>query len=200
MARWVAAEVGPDTWATLVAFDDGWVEVPSVGRQLSRARGDLKRSLGMVVLIAAVIGGVVGLNAWFGPATWISVLAAVLLVAVFGFALTVAFRMQQRDDKAAWGDIAQLRSGKAAGTNLRSVPGAPKFRRARSAEQYAGRVQNATLIRAAEVLEVATSRAGPDYTATVRLSSGNSRDYRSPDGNLVTLLVGYAPGGVPRSG
>lgn len=100
-------------------------------------------------------------------------------------------RAGARRRRQAREDLAQARAERARGRRLSRVSGAPMFRRARSAEQFAGWLDGDTHVRAADVVDVSSAVEQDQHLVTVRLASGAERIYRSPDPKLPELLGAF---------
>ncbi|MEJ7651175.1 MAG: hypothetical protein WKF57_19355 [Nakamurella sp.] len=205
MARvgWVAARAdtatGEPRWLRLSVFDDGWVEVPTFGRAVSAVRGNLRTALlnlaGFAVGLALTWGclNLAGTTAG-APAVVLRVIGGLLFIATIGTVLVRSFRLSSRQRKNWAADGADLRRLKAAGRLPARAPGAPLWRRATTAEEFASWLTNTTLVRAADVstvLVTAPSAGDPDQVAEVQLHSGARLSYRSTDRTLGSLLAGF---------
>ena len=195
-------------WFRLSVFDDGWVEVPGFGRAVAGIRDNARRAyrtLGLVV--PGVVVGILLLvwaNSFSGTAeTVLRTAGLVLTVASIVLLSARSLSLDVRKNARQWADTNDLQRLKAAGRLPARVPGTPLFRPASSAEEFASRLTNTTLVRAADVSSV-TSRElvgdaltpvdGPyqldelPYLVEVRLHSGELIRYRSPEAKLGTLL------------
>lgn len=202
MARrgWVAAETGPDQWRRLMVFDDGWVELPGMGRTMSDARNQLRRSLfllGGFALALALIYGLTRLLALIDdPPSWLPFIPGLLILAVIVAGSVAVTRMRWRRVQQARGDVVQARAERQSGRRLTRAEGAPMWRRADTAEQLAAWLDGETHVRATEVTQVSCERDGEDHVVSVRATTGGERRYRSPDAKLAELLAPF--GGAAR--
>lgn len=208
-AGWVAAQADIDgntpRWVRLSVFDDGWVEVPTLGRATAAARGNLRAALltvgalvvGLALVWAAlsVAGRIEGVGA-----TVLRVFTVLLLIGGFGTLLVRSFQQSVRQQARWAADGQDLRRLKKDGGLPGRAPGAPLWRRARTAEEFSSWLTNTTLVRATDVsgittipIPVLTDRAdGPEAAVDVLLHTGSVRHYRSPDATLGTLLAPFA--------
>jgi len=198
---WVAAQTGPEDWHLLSVFDDGWVEVPGFARSLADTRANRRKAL---LVAGAVVGGIglVWLVSWLlsrieGLPLAVQVLPVLALLVLVVILNVWRARTALRNLRQVAGDQRQARRQKAAGFRITRTPGAPLFRRAKTAEEYAGWIEGETHVRATDVVEVAAVREDKMHVVTVRLSDGRSKVYRSPDGKLTELLCRLRPGVAP---
>ncbi len=115
-------------------------------------------------------------------------------IGCLGYLTYVRVKALARSQKDYAGDQRQLRALNAAGREIRRAPGAPLFRRARTAQEFADWLEGEGHVRAGDIVDVASSRESDLHVVTVRLSDGSTRIYRSPDGKLTDLLGGLRPG------
>lgn len=198
MARrgWVGAQTEPDRWMRLVVFDDGWVELPGLARSMSAMRGNLQRAVrNLAIFVGALCGAalIVKLTDRIGlPAGWGTAAALALIVGAAGFVLVSGTRQDLKSLRRTQADFQQARADRASGVRIRRTPGAPLLRRADSAQQFADWLDGEVLVRAADIRAVAVSTEGEDHRATVTLTSGEQRTYRSPDAKLGALLGSFS--------
>lgn len=200
---WVAARREDEQrWLRLLVFDDGWVEVPGFGRAFSGFRADARTALRTLLLGVVGIAAAVGCFLLAGdrdgvPAGALRVVGWLLFIGAFVLLAVRMFRLRSRQ-RARWrADGEDLRQLKAAGGLPRIRPGAPRWRRARTAEQFASWLTETTLVRAADVSVVTVlpeqpgEQPGPEQGVEVRLHAGAALRYRSPDPELGRLLTGF---------
>ena len=194
MARrgWVSAEVAPDVWRRLSVFDDGWVELPGFARSLSDTRAQGRSLLRVVALLVVLGAATYAADRLDLPAVVGGVLSAGLLVVLL-WSSVLAFRFRLANRRQLVADADQARAEKA--QRLRREAGAPLFRRADSARQFAGWIKGEVHVDGATVLGVEAAVEGDLHVVHVRLSTGDVRRYASPDRTLPKLL---APFGEPR--
>lgn len=198
---WVAAQTGAEEWHLLSVFDDGWVEVPGFARTLADTRANRRKAL---LVAGAVVGGLglVWLVSWLLSRIEGLPLVVALLPVLALLVLVVALNvwrawMTLRNLRQVAEDQRQARRQKAAGFRITRTPGAPLFRRAKTAQEYASWIEGETHVLATDIVDVSAAREEKLYVVTVRLADGRTRVYRSPDGKLTELLCGLRPGVVP---
>lgn len=178
-------------------FDDGWVEVPTFGRAFSAMRGNVRTTLltllAGVVCLAVAVGAFLLANRSDGVlAGALRVVGGLLFVAALLLLGIRSFQVRRRQ-RARWiADGQDLQRMRAAGELPGRAPGAPLWRRARTAEQFASWLTRTTLVRAVDVSVVTPlPELDGEHGVEVRLHSGAVLRYRSPDRALVELLTGF---------
>lgn len=152
---WVSAETGPEEWHLLRVFDDGWVEIPGFARTLSDTRANLRRALlGLVVLIGGL--GVIALIAALLSRQDDPPVVLLFLPVLLAFALMLGLWVWRlpvswRGSRQVVDDHRQARQ-RPATSRVRRAPGAPLFRRATTAEEYAGRIVGMTHLLATDIV------------------------------------------------
>ena len=201
MARrgWVSAQTGPEEWHLLSVFDDGWVETPGFARALSDNRADLRRALlglgilfgglGMIWLMGSL------LSKLDDPPLFLVLIPGVLLCALVIGLSVFRFRGYSRNSQQIGGDLRQAQ--RIGASRVRRAPGAPLFKRAATAAEYAGWVEGETHVLASDIVDISAQRDGKLHVVTVRLADRPTRVYRSPDGKLTELLCGLRPAITP---
>lgn len=194
MARvgWVsAAEVGTDDWYRLAVFDDGWVDLPGMARNLSDVRANLRKSLLLLALLLGAIGAAVLLTRWTGSnggSPVVSIVVAVLLLAVFIYVAIRIGRMKARDVRQRSQDADQARRFKDQGRQLQRAPGTKLFGRVHSAQAMAEALINVRLTKATDTATVTITEHDKQFAAFVEFLDGSTRLYTTPDRTIVSLL------------
>ena len=194
---WVGAQRSDERWVMLSVWDDGWVELPGAGRRVADIRGNLRqaaRTLAFVVAGLALTAGLIWLvNLLPSTMSWLMFVPVLGLVAVVAFGSYRDVRLDLRQWRQAERDRDQRLADRRAGLTIKLRPGAPLFRRATSAEQYAAWVENETFVRAGEVASMVGTMEGADQLVAVALRDGRVVSYRSPDPTLTRLLMSFDP-------
>lgn len=206
-----AAEVGttPERWYSLAFFPDGWVDLPLMGRSLADTRRNLRKVLGVLVLI---VGGmlVVGLLVRSSKHPAVVALAGLIFLGAIGYGVVTMLRIDLRDLRQRRGDTAQLMALRERDALPKRAEGVGLFQRARSAEEHARMMHNVRATLKRDVVDVTmTQQAQPrdnssmhetddggEYVATVRLGDGQVRRYRSPDKRLAEQFAPYRSGAI----
>jgi hypothetical protein len=181
----------------ITAFDDGWLELPGMARSLALARRQLRAAALLLVIFVGGLAALVGVGRLLAKLglhqPWPSIVPLVGFLALAATVWVVNLRLDLHKWRASGQDREQARADKVAGRHLEMVPGAPKWRRATSAAEFASWVRKVTLVRRVDIVSINTTDDGADQVATVTMRDGSVRRYRSPDRTLGRLLETYDP-------
>lgn len=198
---WVsAAEDGTDDWYRLSVFDDGWVDLPGMARNLSDVRANLRKTVLLLALLLGAIGGALLLTRWTasndGPMV-VSILVPVVLLAVFVYIAIRMGRMKSRDWRQRSADADQARRFSDQGRQLQRAPGTKLFSRVHSAQAMADALINIRLTKASDIAAVTVTEHDKQFAAVVEFVDGSTRRYTTPDRTITDLLSRFGATQTP---